>query len=185
MNAPERLEENRIIEKCLNGDGEDYALLVDRYKDMACTIACRMMGDWDAAKDMAQESFIAAYANLKNFRRESRFSSWLCSIVINKCRDQLRAGKRSVSIDEVHERASSSCSPEQAAAGREAGDALQKALCELPVEYREVIILKHMEGLEYREITEILGGSVNALKVRAHRGRELLRHALEEKGVVV
>ena len=71
-----------------------YSVLVDRYKDMAYNIAFRMSGDADVAKDMAQESFIAAYNALEDFKFNSKFSSWLYRIVVNKCRDHFKAGGR-------------------------------------------------------------------------------------------
>ena len=75
--------------------------------------------------------------------------------------------------------------PEQAAACRQTGDVVQQALNRLPPDYREVIILKHIEGLDYQEIADALGVSVSALKVRAHRGREMLKKLLEGMGVTL
>jgi RNA polymerase sigma-70 factor (ECF subfamily) len=178
------IEEQVIIQRCLDGDAEQYAVLVDRYKDMVFNIAYRMLGDEDAANDMAQESFISAYEGLRGFRFGSKFSSWLYRIVMNKCRDYWRAGKKALSIDDIREvTPGADPTPEQIAASGQAGDAVQRALGTLPAEYREVIILKHLEGLDYREIADILGVEVAALKVRAHRGREKLRRILEEMGV--
>jgi RNA polymerase sigma-70 factor, ECF subfamily len=179
-------EEYAIIRKVLAGDADQYAVLVDGYKDLAYNIAFRMLGDADAAKDMAQESFIAAYNALGDFKFNSRFSSWLYRIVVNKCRDHFRATKETVPVDEICEYiAGPDHTPEQAASCRQTGDAVQQALNGLPPDYREVIILKHIEGLDYREIAESLGVSVSALKVRAHRGREMLRKLLEGMGVTL
>ncbi len=179
-------EEYAVIRKCLSGDHDQYALLVDKYKDMAYNIAFRMVGDADVAKDMAQESFIAAYNGLRDFKFNSRFSSWLYRIVVNKCRDHFRAGRETVPVDEICEYvAGPDRSPEQAAACRQTGDAVQRALNGLPPNYREVIILKHIEGFAFQEIADTLGVSVSALKVRAHRGREMLRKLLEGAGVTL
>ncbi len=170
----------------LGGDSDQYAVLVDRYKDLAYNIAFRMLGDSDTAKDMAQESFIAAYNALDDFKFNSRFSSWLYRIVVNKCRDHFRAGKETVPVDEICEyTAGPHDSPEHAASCRQTGDAVQKALNGLPLEYREAIILKHIEGLDYQEMADALGVSVSALKVRAHRGREMLRKLLDGMGVTL
>jgi RNA polymerase sigma-70 factor (ECF subfamily) len=179
-------EEYAIIRQVLAGDAEQYAALVDAYKDMAYNIAFRLVGDADAAKDMAQESFIAAYNALKDFKFNSRFSSWLYRIVVNKCRDHFRADREHVPVDEVCDFiAGTDHTPEQAASCRQTGDAVQQALNGLPPDYREVIILKHIEGLDYQEIAETLGVSVSALKVRAHRGREMLKKLLEGMGVAL
>ncbi len=186
MNGPKLEDEYDIIRRCLKGEGDSYAVLVDRYKTMVYNLAYRMLGDEDAAHDMAQESFISAYGALRDFRFDSKFSSWLFRITLNKCRDVLRARKEMLSVDDIREiTPSREQTPEQAASSHQTGDAVQQALGALPDDYREVIVLKHIEELDYREISDILGVGVNALKVRAHRGREMLKKLLEERGVTL
>jgi RNA polymerase sigma-70 factor (ECF subfamily) len=178
------VEEYTIIKQCLAGDAGQYAILVDRYKTMAFNIAYRLLGDADIAKDMAQESFISAYGALGYFKFNAKFSSWLYRIVVNKCRDHFKASKETVTVDDICDTiAGQDRTPEQAMACRQTGDLVQIALNGLPPDYREVLILKHIEGLDYQEIADALGVSVSALKVRAHRGRELLRKLLGEMGV--
>ncbi len=184
MRNREQPEEEIIIRKCRYGDADSYAVLVDRYKAMVYNLAYRMVGDEDTAKDLAQESFIAAYNGLGQFRFGAKFSSWLYSIVLNKCRDHLRLTKEGVSADDIADiQPDSGASPEQAAAAGQSMDILQRALATLPVEYRQVLILKHIEELDYREIAAITGSGIPALKVRAHRGREMLKKILEAAGV--
>jgi len=184
MGEQMQTEEFSIIRDCRNGQSDQYAILVDRYRSLAYNCAYRMVGDPDAAQDLAQESFIAAYQGLKEFKFASRFSSWLYAIIMNKCRDHLRAKRPGTSVDDLVEiRQDRAPSPEERAASRQIGDVLQDALDGLPVEYREVLVLKHVQELAYSEIAEMLGTSVGALKVRAHRGREMLREKLEEAGV--
>jgi RNA polymerase sigma-70 factor (ECF subfamily) len=184
MNNPARTDELDLIRQCVNGDRDRYAVLVDRYKNMVYTIAYRMLGDGEAAKDVAQDSFLSAYLGLPTFRHRSRFSTWLCSIVMNKCRDHRRARKESISVDDVAEiRADEDTLPDVDCSARETRDLVQQALNALPDEYREVLVLKHIEEFDYREIADILGDGLGALKVRAHRGREMLRKMLEQAGV--
>ena len=184
MNASLQVEEHDIIKRCRDGDGDAYAVLVDRYQSLAYTVACRMLGDADMANDIAQESFLAAYEGLRHFRFGSKFSSWFTSIILNKCRDHLRSRRPTVGVDEIAEiRETRRRNPEQEASAGESTDAVQKALNGLPPDYREVIILKHIEELDYQSISEILGVGIPALKVRAHRGREMLRALLERSGV--
>ena len=183
MSASNTNEEHEIIRRCLGGEPDQFALLVDTYQSMAYNIAYRMLGDADSAKDMAQESFIAAYASLDKFQYGSKFSSWLYRIVVNKCKDHMRAGRDMVQVDEIADSIPSrGYTPEQTASARQTGDVIQAALNSLPDAYREVIVLKHIEELDFQEIADILGDSVNALKVRAHRGREMLRELLEGMG---
>jgi len=184
MSALLQNDEHDIIKRCQKGDGDAYAVLVDRYQSLAYTVACRMLGDADTANDIAQESFISAYGGLKHFRFGSKFSSWLTSIVLNKCRDHLRSRRVLVGIDEIAEiRETGRRNPEQEASAGESGEAVQKALNSLSPDYREVIILKHIEELDYQTISEILGVGIPALKVRAHRGREMLKDLLIRSGV--
>jgi RNA polymerase sigma-70 factor (ECF subfamily) len=186
MSRPENTDEQEIVRRCLAGERDAYAALVDRYRSMAYTVAFRMVGDADEANDLAQEGFIAAYRNLRHFRFGSRFSTWLCSIVVNKCRDHLRANKDVAPVDDLSGfLAPASTNPERTASDRETTAILQKALNALPQEYREVLVLKHIEGRDYAEIAEILGASVGALKVRAHRGREMLKGLLGRAGAVL
>jgi RNA polymerase sigma-70 factor (ECF subfamily) len=184
MNGSMITEEHEIIKRCLNGDADQYAVLVDSYSAMAFNVAYRMLGNASIAKNLAQDSFISAYTALENFKFDSKFSSWLYRIVVNKCRDHLKTQKETVSVDEIAWLVPSQAqTPEQALSSRETGDMIQKALRALPVDQREVIVLKHVEGLDSGEIEDILSVGVNALKVRAHRGREKLKELLEGMGV--
>lgn len=175
-------DEYALIKECAGGNAEAYAVLVDRYKDMIYNIAYRMLGDAEAANDMAQESFISAYTGLKKFKNNSKFSTWLYSIAVNKCRDHLRSKRPHVPIDEIAEVACSASNPEEGLQRKQMLDGMQSALNALPDSYREAVILKHIEGLDYKEMESIIGVDAGTLKVRAHRGREMLKKVLQETG---
>lgn len=182
MNDEMRTDEYSIIKQCLGGDQEKYAILVERYQGMIHNLSYRMLGDAEAAKDVAQESFVSAYVALRNFQGGAKFSSWLCRIAMNKCRDYLRSKKGTLSVDVIAElSATKEACPEEAASKKQIRDGIQAALSSLPEDYREVIILKHIEGLDYREMEKILGISANILKVRTYRGREMLKKILTGK----
>ena len=177
-------DDEEIITACLQGDRDRFSVLVDRYKGLVYSVAYRLTGDQDKANDAAQECFISAYIHLCDFRFGSKFSTWLYTIVLNKCRDQLRQEKDMLSVDDIAAvRPSEAPDPEQEAVRREVRDDIQLALDALPPDYREVLVLKHIQGLEFQEISRIAGASVSALKVRAHRGRELLRAVMEKAGM--
>lgn len=184
MNELTRQDEMDLIKRCLQGEEEAYGVLVDRYKGLAYTLAYRMLGDGDSANDISQDSFVAAFRNLERFRGTSKFSTWLATIVLNKCRDHLRGRMDFVPLDKIAEiKSSPAPDPERIASMHETGDAVQEALSRLSPRDREVLILKHIEELSYEELAVVLGAGVTALKVRAHRARERLREALEKQGV--
>ena len=178
-------EEYLLIKQCIEGDTEKYAILVERYKNMLYNVAFRMLGDAEAAHDITQESFISAYTALQGFKKKSKFSTWLYSITVNKCKDHLKSKKTHVPIDEISEMATcTKANPEEKLSKKQMIKGIQRALNALPEDYREVIVLKHIEGLDYREMEAILGVNINALKVRTHRGREMLKKLLREMGDV-
>jgi len=173
-------EEYSIIEECRRGTSEVYAVLVERYQEMIYNVAYRMIGDSEAARDIAQESFIAAYTSLRNFRHGSKFSTWLCSIVMNRCRDHLRSQKQMVPLDDISELVAKGPNPEVILSDKQTAKDLQAALRAMPEDYRQVIVLKHFEDLDYREMEAILGVSANALKVKTYRAREWLKKYIEK-----
>lgn len=149
---------------------------------MIYNVAYWMLGDEESAKDVAQESFISAYGSLTAFKNDAKFSTWLCSIAMNKCRDHLRGRKATVPLDDVAELAvAKEPDPEAALSRKQSSREIQTALSALPAEYREVIVLKHIEGLDYREMEAVLGVSANTLKVKTHRAREWMKKYFEKR----
>jgi RNA polymerase sigma-70 factor (ECF subfamily) len=179
-----RDDEYSLIRACLRGNSEQYTVLVDRYKNMVYNTAFRMVGDPEAANDIAQESFISAYNALGSFTYSSKFSTWLYSIAMNKCRDHLKGVKSFVALDDVSEKiACNGSNPEESTHRKQQADTIQNALNALPEDFRQAVVLKHIEGLDYKEMEEVLGVSLNALKVRTYRAREMLKKILNEKGI--
>ncbi|MEK6698280.1 MAG: sigma-70 family RNA polymerase sigma factor [Nitrospirota bacterium] len=165
----------------MKGQREMYSLLIEKYQEMVFTVAYRVLGDESAAKDAAQESFISAYLSLGHFRGNSKFSSWLVSITLNKCRDMLRRRKEVVPLPDMADTLRSGDEdPLEQLETKQTRDMLQEALNMLPNDYREAVVLKHVQGLDYHEMSELCGVSEGALKVRVHRGREMLRNILRE-----
>lgn len=187
--AADRADEDAIIARCLAGERKAYAVLVERYKDMVHTLVYRMVGDADEAEDISQDAFVRAYLSLRDFRGASRFSTWLCRIALNRCKDILRRREREVGFAEgrdgeprVPDVKDERETPPVALERRERERVLQRALARLPVKYREAVALRHIEGLDYQEIGTILGIRAGAAKVRTFRGREMLRRLLQSQG---
>jgi RNA polymerase sigma-70 factor, ECF subfamily len=182
-------DEKAIIAQCLAGDRTAYAVLVERYKDLVLGLVYRMLGDAGKAEDIAQEAFVKAYLALRDFRGESRFSTWLCRIAMNRCRDTLRRTSREVLVPERPEgelhipgATEEGETPAVTLERREREGTLKRALARLPTKYREAVVLRHMEGMDFKEVGSLLGIPAGAAKVRTFRGREMLRKLLEHEG---
>jgi RNA polymerase sigma-70 factor (ECF subfamily) len=145
-----------------------------------------MIGDAARAEDIAQDAFVKGYLSLRDFRGESRFSTWVCRIAINRCRDLLRRARREVLMPDgdppLSESVDAGETPAAALERREREEVLRRALARLPLKYREAVVLRHIEGMEFREVGRLLGIAAGAAKVRTFRGREMLRRFLEREG---
>lgn len=160
-------------------------MLVERYAEPILNMAYRMMGDRMEAEDLTQETFLAAWKGLPQFRAEARFSTWLYRIAVNKCNDCLRARRRpdeqrdaDGEVLDMAELAVEYVTPERELSQKEMAAHLEQALQSLPVYYREAFILKHVEGLSYEEMSEIVGVAGDTLKMRVYKARVELRRQL-------
>jgi RNA polymerase sigma-70 factor (ECF subfamily) len=182
-------QEQVLINRCLAGDAEAFRPLVQRYQRVTFSVALRMLGSRADAEDVAQQAFADAYAALDRFHSDGRrraFYTWLLRIAINRAKDVLKSKKRTeepLSADAEGGQAMFAHdpgSPEAHAGQAEDRRRLQAALLTLPPKYREVLVLKDVEGLAYEEIRPILRLSIPALKIRVIRARARMRAALEE-----
>jgi RNA polymerase sigma-70 factor, ECF subfamily len=182
-------EESEWIERCLRGEERAYAQLVQRYERMVRSVVRRLIVSDAEVDDLAQAAFVTAYENLSQYNADARFSTWLCQIALNKCRDWLRAReRRRANIDEDTDVdrvdvGDPSDGPEFQAESKERDAQLQRALARLRASEREVIVLKYIEGHDYETVAQMLGCSVDAAKVRSLRARDALKRVLERMGV--
>ncbi len=175
----------QIIATVLEGDREAYRHLVERYKDRVFGVLLRLVGDRDLAEDAAQEAFVKAYLALPRFRGESAFGTWLVQIAIHAARDRVRRQQRRWQVETTEDDGPVDVvGPANDALANmvrdEDLDRLQLALQQLPEDYREVLVLKHLEEWSFEEIAQHAQASVGSLKVRAHRARRMLRQSLEK-----
>ncbi len=179
-----REQEALTVQRVLDGDVNEYEKLVLEYQKNVYNLALRMTGNAEDAADMAQEAFIKAYNSLASYRGDSRFSVWLYRIVSNVCLDFLRARKRrqtvslSVVDDEGEETeleiSDESASPEKLLERSMTRDAVRRGLQELTPEYRQILILRELQGMSYDEIAETLGLESGTVKSRIFRARKKL-----------
>ena len=180
-----------LVRRAQAGEIAAFNTLVLCHQDAAYGLALRFLGSCEAAEDATQEAMIRACRELRSFRGE-RFRSWLLSIVANAARDELRRRKRRPqrSLDAARDGSDSlpidppdpGPSPEAEAVRGELRRALERALLELPEQWRLVVVLSDVQGLAYEEIAENFDISVGTVKSRLSRARGRLRDILRASG---
>jgi RNA polymerase sigma-70 factor (ECF subfamily) len=158
----------------------DWADVVAKYADVVYTMAYRLTGDDEEARDLAQDVLIRLHKGLSKYR-EGNFEGWLYRTTVNAFRDRLRKRKRlreDVLPDEPPGMKTTGIVEEEVQRG-ELHEVVQRALVRLPGEYREAVVLRDLEGRSYEEIAQILAIPAGTVRSRIHRGREALRQLLE------
>ena len=190
--------DRELVERAQQGDGSAFAMLVERHQRQLYRLALRMTGSEADAQEVLQEAFLNAYQKLPLFRGEAQFSSWLYRIAANSALMRLRRKRRAP--DTLAEQPLELVGPRFSAEGYleptsssdwsqradekmmsgELGDAINKAVAELPDDYRTVFLLKDVDGLSNEDIANSLDLTVPAVKSRLHRARLALREKLGE-----
>lgn len=168
----------------LGGRQAAYRALMDRHRAAAFRLARHTTGNADAALDVTQQSFIAAFAALARYDQSRSFAQWLARIVINKSHDWARWRKVrqffafALPLDEAHEIAESAPDAETQAADREELDRTMSAIGTLPARLKEVLVLRTIEGHSQAEAADVLGISEKAVETRLYRARTKLTEIL-------
>jgi RNA polymerase sigma-70 factor (ECF subfamily) len=174
-----------LVRASQGGDREAFGLLVTRHAAAVLSVTRRLLGPAADAEDVAQDTFVAAHKALANFKLDAKFSTWLYRIAVNKCTDSLRTRRTgTVSIDAIDEdgglvwEAVAAETPHLELEQAELASELDKGIQALPPIYRESFVLRHIEGLGYDEMAEILGVHRDTLKMRVYKARALLSRSL-------
>ncbi|ADU28457.1 RNA polymerase sigma factor SigW [Evansella cellulosilytica] len=180
----------KIVIEVKKGNQQAFSELVELYKDKVYQIAYRMLGNVHEAQDVAQEAFLRAYVNIESYDTNRKFSTWLFRIATNLAIDRIRKKKPDFhledkvagteDLDYYSQFATEDKLPEEKVVQYETQDWVQKEIMALPPKYRSAIILKYIEDLSLKEISNILNLPVATVKTRIHRGREALRKRLRE-----
>jgi len=181
------MSDDQLIERTLAGETEAFGVLVRRWESPIYGLSFRMLGRDEDARDVCQETFISAYRNLKKFRGDSKFSSWLYRIALNACHSRLRRAETGLTqplenltpegvtveySDPAAEDVSEKLQRDQRAT------LVRRALLTLPPEMRQVILMKEYEDLTFNEIAEILEMPVSTVKSRLYTGLQQMRARL-------
>ncbi len=185
------MDEVALVRAAQKGDLDSFNRLVLAYQEMAFNLACRMLSDDDAASDATQTAFLSAYRSLSSYRGGS-FRAWVMRMVTNTCYDELRRRQRHPTtplepLDEEDDEeiespawlADNSPNPEQTLEQGELDNAVQSCLQGLPDEFRAVIVMVDVEGMDYQEVSTAIGKPLGTIKSRVARARLKLRDCLQ------
>jgi RNA polymerase sigma-70 factor, ECF subfamily len=182
--------DGELARQALAGSQQAYRTLVARYASAAVNMAARLVHDRALAEDLAQDAFVRAFARLKTYDPDRRFSAWFFQILRNVAIDHLRRRRiAAVSLDELQAGGypdppseDPESSPEVDAERKELGRALTDALQRIRTEYREAIVLRYQQGLTVDEIAGVLQLPEGTVKTYLHRGRKELATLLSAAG---
>ena len=178
MNKP---DDNKLMERCIKGDRQAFETLLVRYEKPVYNAAYRMLHNPDDARDVTQTVFLKVYEHLDQYDPSRRFFSWVYRITLNESINWLKKASRQEALDD--NTADQGSGPEQKASEVQVSEAMQAALMMIKSEYRAVIILKHVLGCSYVEISEVLDIPEKKVKSRLYTARQLLQESLTKQGL--
>jgi RNA polymerase sigma-70 factor (ECF subfamily) len=183
VSGPTR-DDHELIRACLEGSQEAFAALVKRHEERAFWAAYRVVGNADAARDVAQEAFVRVWRALDRFDFSMAFTTWLYRITVNLAIDHLRRNKRHKGMDievmqEVLADEAEDLAPDHRRTQGELAHRVRSVLQTLGEKYRTVLALRDLEGLSSKQISDISGISHATVRWRLHVARKQFREAWE------
>lgn len=182
----ETTSDEQMVERALSGDADAFGVIVRRWERRIYALAFGMLGREEDARDATQETFLAAFRNLRGFRGEAKVSSWLHRIAVNQCiTRQRRARVRGeTALEDETERDAAAFatgaheSPARHAESRERTEAVRRAVSALPTDLRQVIVMKEFEEMTFQEIAQALELPLSTVKSRLYTALKQLRMRL-------
>ena len=177
-----KLTDSELVDKATNGDRRALDALVERYSPRVNRLASQLMGDFEEARDAAQESLVKVCTRLKQFRGDAQFATWLHRVVVNTCRDRMafQRVRRAEPLELDEHAVSEDADPSSAAVLTDLRRDLADALSRLSADQRIAVVLRDSFGLSYKEISRVARMPVGTAKCYVHRARARLRTLLEE-----
>jgi RNA polymerase sigma factor (sigma-70 family) len=176
--------DQHYINKVIKGDTNAFVYLVDNYKDMVFSLAYKMTKNREEAEEISQDSFIKAFKNLKNFKGESKFSTWLYRIAYHASLDAIKKNRNNNATFEINDVTFNQIKAvENILEGierKERAIIIDDCLLKLPEEERSIIWMFYFDELSLKEIIEVTGLSEANLKVKLHRARKKLLTIVKE-----
>jgi RNA polymerase sigma-70 factor, ECF subfamily len=180
--------DSNLVTRCLGGDETAWEQFVRLHTRQVYALCYRFTGSGAEAQDLTQEVFLRVFRSLKSFRSsEGSLGTWLARLTRNLLIDHYRRSRQERVTDSIEDRlpvieeTGGASRPDQALAGREASEVLQRALQKLSPDLREAVILRDLEEMEYREIAKVLEIPEGTVKSRINRGRAELGRLLRSR----
>jgi len=165
-------DEIACVARCLKGEASAFEPLVTQYQRVLFTVALRLLGNAEDARDATQNAFVRAYQRLDTFDPSRRFFSWIYRIAVNESLNLRRAQRPHETLPETLETAGGGAI--DAVEARELSERVQAALMTLSTEHREVVVMRHFADLSYQEIAETLDIPEKTVKSRLFSARQRL-----------
>ena len=165
-------EDGAAVKRCLNGEPAAFEVLVGRYQQIMFNVALRMLGNYEDARDAAQNTFVKAYEKLGTYDAERRFFSWIYRILMNECLN-LRRRPATERLGDTEDGVFDSSDVDAVEAAERKRD-VRQAILSLSPAYREVIVLRHFAALSYEQMSEAIGVPAKTVKSRLHTARQQL-----------
>ncbi len=182
------MHENRaLVERILAGDQYAFERLIKKYQKLVSHIVFRMVKNETDREDICQDVFIRVYRNLEKFRFESKLSTWIGRIAYNGCINYLEKKKVPLYDDitdeerKFEENIADQPGPDELAAESDISEKLKNMIAELPLKYRTIVTLYHLDELSYEEIGSVMNMPEGTVKSYLFRARKLLKEKLEKR----
>lgn len=171
----------RLVREVQEGSRNSFERLLVRYEKAIFNAAYRLLHDYEDAKDVTQTVFLKAFENIEHFDGNHRFFSWIYRIALNESINLCKSKRRFEAAEDTRVEQDT---PEKLLSRAELGGVIQEALMSLGLEYRVVIVLRHFNDCDYREMSEILEIPEKTVKSRLFTARALLRDVLSKRGIL-
>jgi RNA polymerase sigma-70 factor (ECF subfamily) len=173
--------DHALVKRCLSGDRQALAALIEEYKRPLYNAAYRILGNPEDAADATQAAFLKAFEHLASYDPKYKFFSWIYRIAVNESINQLKRNRKQQPLDESE--VANDPSPDRAAETVDLSRNVQDGLMALTSDYRSVLVLRHFSDCSYREIGEILEIPEKTVKSRLYSARQQMKEVLLERGL--
>jgi RNA polymerase sigma-70 factor (ECF subfamily) len=174
LSVPDETE-TKLVEAAIGGDIESFGKLCHRYYPAMAAIGYSVLGDHQLAEDAAQESFARALVSLRKLKKQTRFAPWLAAICRNVAKDMVATKVKQISTKDLSQAARSNNHDES-------GRLIRRAIEQLPVSAKELVVLRYYNGLSYEQIGSVLGISKGTINGRITRAKRKMAKYLKRNG---